>query len=36
MNELKEDYPMEYLKAGKELTETINDLKKEVENLRKK
>lgn len=36
MNELKEDYPMEYLKAGKELTETINDLKKEVEYLRKK
>ncbi|STD55874.1 tetratricopeptide repeat protein [Empedobacter falsenii] len=36
MNELKEDYPMEYLKAGKELTDTINDLKKEVEYLRKK
>ena len=36
MNELKEDFPMEYLKAGKELTETINDLKKEVEYLRKK
>ncbi len=36
MNELKEDYPMEYLKAGRELTETINDLKKEVEYLRKK
>lgn len=35
MNELKEDYPMEYLKAGKELTETINDLKEEVEYLRK-
>lgn len=35
MNELKEDFPMEYLKAGKELTETINDLKKEVEYLRK-
>ncbi|POY34709.1 hypothetical protein C3K47_18930 [Solitalea longa] len=34
MNELKEHYPMEYLKAGKELTETINDLKKEVEYLR--
>lgn len=34
MNELKEDFPMEYLKAGKELTETINDLKKEVEYLR--
>lgn len=36
MNELKEDYPMEYLKAGKELTETINDLKQEVQYLRKK
>lgn len=36
MNELKEDFPMEYLKAGKELTETINDLKMEVEYLRKK
>lgn len=36
MNELKEDFPMEYLKAGKELTETINDLKEEVEYLRKK
>ncbi|MBX3253510.1 MAG: tetratricopeptide repeat protein [Chitinophagaceae bacterium] len=36
MTELKNDFPMEYLKAGKELTETINDLKKEVEYLRKK
>jgi len=36
MEELKEDFPMEYLKAGKELTETINDLRKEVEELRKK
>lgn len=36
MDELKEDFPTEYLKAGKELTETINDLKKEVEYLRKK
>lgn len=36
MEELKEEFPMEYLKAGKELTETINDLKKEVEYLRKK
>lgn len=36
MEELKEEFPTEYLKAGKELTETINDLKKEVEYLRKK
>lgn len=36
MDELKEDFPMEYLKAGKELTETINDLKKEIEYMRKK
>jgi tetratricopeptide (TPR) repeat protein len=36
MGELKNEYPLEYLKAGKELTETINDLKKEVQNLRKK
>ncbi len=36
MEELKDEFPMEYLKAGKELTETINDLKKEVEYLRKK
>jgi len=36
MGELKNEFPMEYLKAGKELTETINDLKKEVEILRKK
>lgn len=36
MGELKNEYPMEHLKAGKELTETINDLKKEVQNLRKK
>lgn len=35
MGELKEEFPTEYLKAGKELTETINDLKKEVEYLRK-
>ncbi len=35
MEELKEEFPTEYLKAGKELTETINDLKKEVEYLRK-
>lgn len=34
MNELKEEFPMEYLKSGKELKETINDLKKEVEYLR--
>jgi hypothetical protein len=36
MDELKEDFPMEYLKAGKELTETINDLKKEIEYMREK
>lgn len=36
MEELKKDFPIEYLKAGKELTETINDLKKEVSYLRKK
>ena len=36
MEELKAEFPTEYLKAGKELTETINDLKKEVEYLRKK
>lgn len=36
MEELKVDFPIEYLKAGKELTETINELKKEVEYLRKK
>ncbi|WP_101472318.1 tetratricopeptide repeat protein [Flavobacterium lindanitolerans] len=36
MDELKKDFPLEHLKAGKELTETINDLKKEVEYLRKK
>ncbi len=36
MDELKDDFPMEYLKAGKELTETINDLKMEVEYMRKK
>lgn len=36
MGELKNEFPLEYLKAGKELTETINDLKKEVEFLRKK
>ncbi|MDQ1166411.1 tetratricopeptide repeat protein [Flavobacterium sp. SORGH_AS_0622] len=36
MGELKSEFPLEYLKAGKELTETINDLKKEVEYLRKK
>lgn len=35
MDELKEDFPLEYLKAGKELSETINDLKKEVEYMRK-
>lgn len=35
MGELKDKFPMEYLKAGKELTETINDLKKEVEIMRK-
>jgi tetratricopeptide (TPR) repeat protein len=36
MEELKDEFPMEYLKAGKELTETINDLKKEIEYMRKK
>lgn len=36
MGELKEDFPIEYLKAGKELTETIKDLRKEVEYMRKK
>nr|WP_315155660.1 tetratricopeptide repeat protein [uncultured Flavobacterium sp.] len=36
MEEQKAAFPTEYLKAGKELTETINDLKKEVEYLRKK
>jgi len=35
MLELKEDYPSEYLKAGKELGETIDELKKEVERIRK-
>jgi hypothetical protein len=36
MEELQDEFPSEYLKAGKELTETINDLKKEVEDLRRK
>lgn len=35
MEELQDEFPSEYLKAGKELTETINDLKKEVKDLRK-
>jgi tetratricopeptide (TPR) repeat protein len=35
MNELKGEYPAEYLKAGKELGETINELQNEVEELRK-
>jgi len=36
MEELKSEFPTEYLKAGKELTETINELKKEVNYLRGK
>jgi tetratricopeptide (TPR) repeat protein len=36
MDELKDEFPTEYLKAGDELIETINDLKKEVENMRDK
>ncbi|WP_163517946.1 tetratricopeptide repeat protein [Gelidibacter japonicus] len=35
MENLQDEFPSEYLKAGKELTETINDLKKEVKDLRK-
>lgn len=34
MEELKDEFPTEHLKAGKELTETINELRKEVEYLR--
>ena len=34
MEELKDDFPNEYLKAGKELVETIDELRKEVEDLR--
>ncbi len=36
MEDLKKEFPLEYLKAGKELSETINDLKKEVAYLRRK
>lgn len=34
MEELKETFPTEYLKAGRELKETIDELRREVENVR--